>query len=102
VRGELIRWNALPKRIGLTTGIARPERVLALLRANGVEPERVLYSADHDALRFDQTQVELWLTTSKDAARSTFTHENVATIDYYLDLPKDVAAVLHSRFPIRF
>jgi tetraacyldisaccharide 4'-kinase len=99
VRGELIRWSALPKRIGLTTGIARPERVLALLRANGIEPERVLYSADHDALRFDRTPVDLWLTTSKDAARSP---KNVAIIDYYLDLPKDVVAMLHSRFRIPF
>lgn len=102
VRGELIQWSALPKRIGLTTGIARPERVLALLRRNQIEPTRVLYTADHTPLRFDDTPVELWLTTAKDAARTAFARENMGVIDYYLDLPKDVAALLRSRFFLRF
>lgn len=100
--GELIRWSSLPKRVGLTTGIARPERVLALLRANHVEPIRVLYSADHSALRFDATPVDLWLTTSKDDARDVYPHENVGVIDYYLDLPNDLATLLRSRFSFRF
>ena len=100
--GELVRWSALPKRIGLTTGIARPERVLALLRANGVEPIRVLYSADHSTLRFDRAPVDLWLITSKDAARSAFPHKNVGVIDYYLDLPEAVAGLLRSRLSFRF
>jgi len=102
MNGELVRWSALPKRIGLTTGIARPERVLALLRANGVEPSRILYSADHTPIRFDDSRVDLWLTTSKDAARAAFSRRNVAFIDYYLDLPRDLAPLLRSRFLARF
>ena len=62
-RGELICFDALAHmRLGLTTGIARPERVLRLLRAKGLEPSRVLYSADHAPLRFDDPSVDLWLT----------------------------------------
>ena len=106
VRGELVPWSALPRRVGLTTGIARPERVLELLHARGIDPIRVLYSADHGPLELDDTRVDLWLTTSKDAARGAFSRkmrrENVGVIDYHLDLPKDVAALLRSRFLVRF
>lgn len=101
-QGELIQWSTLPKRIGLTTGIARPERVLALLRRNRIEPERLLYTADHAPLQFDDTPVDLWLTTSKDAARGALARKNVGIIDYYLDLPTDVVELLRSRFFFRF
>jgi tetraacyldisaccharide 4'-kinase len=102
VGDELIEWSALPKRIGVTTGIARPERVLDLLRRNGVAPIHVLYSADHTRVRFDDTPVDLWLTTSKDAARERIPRKNVGVIDYYLDLPNEIAALLRSRFSFRF
>jgi tetraacyldisaccharide 4'-kinase len=103
LNGELIRFDALRgKRFGLTTSIARPERVLAFLRAKGLEPCRVLQNADHAALRTNDS-AELWLTTAKDAARTPpQKHAKVAVIDYYLDLPKDVASLLQSRFFLRF
>jgi tetraacyldisaccharide 4'-kinase len=104
IGGALVSYDVLRAsfaRVGLTTAIARPERVLALLRAHGIEPDAIACAADHGALRTDEDAVDLWLTTAKDFARTKRT-QRLAVIDYHLDLPPAVEALLRSRFPARF
>lgn len=70
-QGELLSVAALRgRRLGLLLAIARPERVLRQLRAEGVEPEVVELRADHG--RFSEPRpsgVEAWLTTPKCATK---------------------------------
>jgi tetraacyldisaccharide-1-P 4'-kinase len=95
----------------LTTGIARPDRVVAMLRAQGIRLESILYSADHAPIRMTRTiaaserrrhtNVDLWVTTPKDFARAEHC-ENVGVLDYYLDLPSSLTGKLRSRFSLHF
>lgn len=63
------------KRLGLLVGIAHPERVLASLRAAGIEPFPCIALADHAwfdeaTLRpCEQARVDAWLTTMRCATK---------------------------------
>jgi tetraacyldisaccharide 4'-kinase len=110
--GTWMGWGALAKRrVGLATGVARPRRVVDFLRRHGVTPHCVVTVADHAPLRIPRWQnVDLWLTTEKDAAKIRPTDEpagrapraEVAVLDYYLNLPVSVRNMLAARFPFRF
>jgi tetraacyldisaccharide 4'-kinase len=56
-------------RLGLALAIARPERVLASLRAVGIEPVALSLSADHGRPRAVPAAVDGWLTTAKCATK---------------------------------
>jgi tetraacyldisaccharide 4'-kinase len=101
--GELIPMAALRSvRVGLVTGVARPSRVEAFLVARGVTPRAVVTVADHAPLprRLAPAEVDVWLTTPKDAARGA--PADVAVLDYHLDLPESAKGLLVTRFPFRF
>ncbi|GMV13784.1 MAG: hypothetical protein AMXMBFR56_20080 [Polyangiaceae bacterium] len=70
-QGELLSVAALRgRRLGLALAIARPERVLRDLRAQGVEPELVATQADHGRFPAPHaSDVEAWLTTPKCATK---------------------------------
>jgi len=96
----LLGWEALRGlRIGLVTSVARPHRVVALLRRNGVEPARVVVGPDHGPLpRFGADRdIDLWLTTGKDW--SLLGCVRAARIDYHLRLPPERLAQLEAGFP---
>jgi tetraacyldisaccharide 4'-kinase len=62
-------------RVGLVTGIARPERVLASLEAAGIAPVARVLAADHarfadvDRLVSRLPSVDAWLTTTRCATK---------------------------------
>jgi tetraacyldisaccharide 4'-kinase len=88
-------------RVGLITGIARPDRLLSMLRVEGIEPARVRLGVDHAPLRApDEPGVDVWLTTGKDAPRVT--GARIGVLDYHLDLPPEVVDLLTSRFEVPF
>ncbi len=97
----LLEWDALRAlRLGLATAIARPERALRFLESRMLEPRRIVVAADHARLEIPRDpQIDLWLTTAKDAPRVR-TDEPVAVIDYHLNLPSSVRELLRSRFPL--
>ena len=104
---KLVSWAAIRgrfPRMGLATGIARPERVEALLQEHGVVPQRNVRVANHAPLEVENdASVDLWLITGKDAHRTKpSTHAPVAIIDYHLDLPPFLEELLTSRFSVRF
>ncbi len=104
---ELLPWKSLcGVRVGLATGIGRPERVEALVRNHGVVPTRVVRVANHARLDLDaHPSVELWLVTGKDHQRRGGWGTGgvkTARIDYHLDLPPFVNELLTSRFSVRF
>jgi tetraacyldisaccharide-1-P 4'-kinase len=96
--GELIHMSELRRmRVGLTTGIARPDRVVAMMAAHGIRLDPILYAADHSKAP-EPRSPDLWVTTSKDAARGS----DFAVIDYHLVVPSAVEAALRSRFFVHF
>jgi len=98
--GELLTYERLATlRVGLVTGVARPHRVVDFLRARGVVPIASIAHADHARFEQPAAEVDLWLTTAKDAARID---GPAAVIDYHLDLPPSLRNELTSRFPFRF
>ncbi|HSQ61692.1 MAG TPA: hypothetical protein VLM85_00700, partial [Polyangiaceae bacterium] len=96
----LLGWEGLKElRIGLVTSVARPHRVVALLRRNGVEPARVVFGPDHGPLPpfGADREIDLWLTTGKDWALLGCVR--AARIDYHLRLPPERLAQLEAGFP---
>ncbi len=95
----LLEWKFLRTlRLGLATAIARPERVVRFLKNRMLEPHRVVTASNHGALEIPRDpQIDLWLTTAKDAPKIATT-DDVAVIDYHLNLPSSVRDLLHSRF----
>lgn len=59
------------RRVGVFVAVARPGRILAALRAAGIEPLRVIALADHaipsaaDYARAGRHEVDAWLTTER-------------------------------------
>lgn len=70
VTGETVSLEALRSlRVGLSTSIARPDRVRRALAAYGIEPSPLIIAADHAPPTFPPTPgLDAWLITEKCAA----------------------------------
>jgi tetraacyldisaccharide-1-P 4'-kinase len=99
--GSLLGWGALrQRRLGLVTSVARPQRVVALLKRHGCPPARVLFGPDHGPLppfANLEGEVDLWVTTGKDWA--LLRGAQAARIDYHLRLPPERLEELEAAFP---
>jgi tetraacyldisaccharide 4'-kinase len=95
-------------RVGLWTHIARPDRVVGLLRARGIAPSEVVHLADHArgravthamagaVKRGVAHRVDLWVCTSKCARRlpGSIGGVPIATIDYAVSVPGSLQEAL--------
>lgn len=69
VTGERVSLASLGgARVGLSTSIARPDRVRRSLASLGVEPDMIVASADHSPPDFPPAPIDAWLVTEKCAA----------------------------------
>jgi tetraacyldisaccharide 4'-kinase len=103
----LLTWKDLrPKRVGLWTALARPDRILDRLRGAGIVPSVVAAHADHGRPSPTSTArsielarragVDLWLTTSKCATRMRegLGGLPLAVLAYELSLGESLASAL--------
>jgi tetraacyldisaccharide 4'-kinase len=101
-RGTLLGWDALRRlRLGLWTGVARPERILRGLAKHGVHPEVMRFGADHHPRvpwgPPDGRKLDLWLTTAKCHAHLKQAGEGgvpVAVLDHALRLDDGLQELL--------
>lgn len=104
---KCITWNELTqyRHLYLITAIARPQRVVALLRAHGIALKQTCFFADHatlgdEAIALASVMAEDgWVVmTAKDAVKTdgwpTALREKVLVVDYRLALPADVASMV--------
>jgi tetraacyldisaccharide 4'-kinase len=70
-RRALLDWHTLRSlRVGLWTGVARPDRIVRQLAAQGVYPRETVFDLDHaivtrNELKASRTRLDLWLMTEK-------------------------------------
>jgi tetraacyldisaccharide 4'-kinase len=67
--GEVASLESLSSmRTGLSTSIARPDRVRRALASLGIEPDMIVAGPDHAAPAFPAAPIDAWLVTEKCAA----------------------------------
>ncbi|MBV7434378.1 tetraacyldisaccharide 4'-kinase [Cardiobacteriaceae bacterium TAE3-ERU3] len=103
--GERLSWKALVDKqpLFLLTAIARPQRVVDMLQANGMTIADTCFFADHAALDDEAvsaatafTQDGWLLMTGKDAVKTAAwpaaLRERILVLDYQLELPQALLA----------
>ncbi len=91
--GELVPLRDLGRlRVGVVLAIARPDRVLESLRAEGIAAEAVRIFADHSTprarARASHPDVEVWLTSAKCATKlgAVYAGKPLLALDHRVDL----------------
>jgi tetraacyldisaccharide 4'-kinase len=95
-----------PRRIGLFTAIARPERLARALATAGIQPSIVVRASDHGPLtprlrrQLLEGGADLWLATAKCALHLEGLDDlHVAVLDGRTMLPTSTVLALHSAWP---
>lgn len=102
----LVGWEAVRGlRVGVATGIARPQRLLAMLARRGIVPLRIAAGSDHCPPDLSTVArvggaVDLWLTTGKCAAHWVGDPRGssvpLATVELRIALPQPLVRTLKS------
>lgn len=101
--GELVSLRDLGRlRVGVVLAIARPERVLEGLHAEGIAPDAVRLFADHstpDRARAPDPDVAVWLTTGKCATKlgPTYAGRPLLALEHRVSLSDGLLREITSR-----